>query len=286
MCRNELSEKQKRAWEFVTTFVNLYESYHNHKENMAYSAAATYLAVLGAGLFLEAWPPKGFLDNQVLGLIVLLVLIFGLHVIVILFLKWQLSNRAVAAIYVGAGIRTLVKWMNTPPEAAEMEPLIKNKESEENKQSDEKGASTDQEETASSLNESDAAKVPARANKNEPRSRNWLHAICNFTREKAKNLSTLVGRIRNSIKDGVLAIVTKTKKGVCVSIVFSKECIWPSRHITPFGDIDRSIYPKALFEACDEQICEGTGAVVHSRFVLCSCWVFFLLLVGKTVWNP
>ncbi len=50
---------QARQREFITIFRDHYASYHNHKENMAYTGAAAYLLALGAGLLLGDWPPFG-----------------------------------------------------------------------------------------------------------------------------------------------------------------------------------------------------------------------------------
>ena len=114
----ELNQKQERAWQFVTSFVTLYETYHNHKENMAYAAAAAYVAAISAGLITDSWPPELFSDQ----LSLVITFISVIHVIMILFLSWQLKNRAIAAICVAGGLRLLTQWIVTPPSETDLNP--------------------------------------------------------------------------------------------------------------------------------------------------------------------
>ena len=63
--------------------------------------------------------------------------------------------------------------------------------------------------------------------------------------------------------------------------------ICPSRRLTVKPDVPYAVYPKAVVEAWLKQAERGSGAVFHSRLVLCASWSIYVALLARTLmWDP
>jgi hypothetical protein len=84
---------------FLTTKVQLWETYHNHKENMANAGFLVQLSLFGAIMTGGLWPPKWvekcITMPEIGTFLVYLVLWFIVHY----YTRWQLINKRIAALY-------------------------------------------------------------------------------------------------------------------------------------------------------------------------------------------
>ena len=63
--------------------------------------------------------------------------------------------------------------------------------------------------------------------------------------------------------------------------------IWPSNRLSVKPDVPHEVYPSAVVEAWQDQAERGSGAIYHSRLVLCTCWfIYVALLVRTLMWSP
>ena len=58
--------------------------------------------------------------------------------------------------------------------------------------------------------------------------------------------------------------------------------VWPSKQIMIRSDVNDRYYPEALVRAWIEQRREGSGAVNHSRVIVISGWLFYVVLIART----
>ncbi len=116
-----------RARDLLGHLLSEYDSYHNHKENMAHAALVLVLALAGAILSLDHWPPLWVpsinLPPKWIAFIGFL-LVWGLgH----RYIRWQLRNRRAAAIVYGGALRALSEWVKRDPCVNDLEPYSKPK---------------------------------------------------------------------------------------------------------------------------------------------------------------
>lgn len=85
--------------DFLHERLATWEAYHNHKEGMAYAAAALWVGAAAAALVVDRWPPPwvgACLTNRFWAAVVVSLAWF----LMLSFLRWQLRNRRWAAIQV------------------------------------------------------------------------------------------------------------------------------------------------------------------------------------------
>jgi len=92
------------------------DSYHNHKESMAYAGLLVVLAICGGILSLQEWPPKWIpppfgLSNRSFTLICVFISWLLCH----LYIRWQLRYRRGAAITYNGALRSLAEWVTREP---------------------------------------------------------------------------------------------------------------------------------------------------------------------------
>lgn len=61
-----IQQPANKAREFLTTILNTYEQYHNHKESMAYAGFTLYALLVGSAALSSWWP----LSNAILGFLI------------------------------------------------------------------------------------------------------------------------------------------------------------------------------------------------------------------------
>lgn len=95
---------QERAEKFLYDFVAAYRTYHNHKERNAYVSFLVYFTFFASALLLGDWPLHK--EKHIPDVVTIIcVTIFWLYALI--FMKWQLRNRRIAAIYVAAAQESL-----------------------------------------------------------------------------------------------------------------------------------------------------------------------------------
>lgn len=114
-CDAQSEGNRKNAIELLRTMIQTYGRYHNHKETMAHVGVAVQMAVFGAILVADTWPPSWVPSITIDQRIVAAICIFGIWAFVHVFVRWQLRQRRVAASWYAAMITTLAKWTVTPP---------------------------------------------------------------------------------------------------------------------------------------------------------------------------
>ncbi len=93
---------------FLTLKLGLWETYHNHKENMANAGFLVQLSLFGSIITGGLWPPtwvEKFISLPELGtFLVYLILWFIVHY----YTRWQLINKRIAALYYSGFDQSLV----------------------------------------------------------------------------------------------------------------------------------------------------------------------------------
>ena|SRR5712692_10568637 len=89
---------------------------------MAHAAIVVSLAFVGAVMSAEPWPPTWVptvrIQNSRLAFVGVMALWFCIHA----YIRWQLRNRRIAAIYVAALLKVLRAWATTPPKPEDLKP--------------------------------------------------------------------------------------------------------------------------------------------------------------------
>jgi hypothetical protein len=101
----------------ITAFLSGYETYHHHKEVMAYTASALYVSAATAFLFA---PPRPVPRSCVLLLATVVVV---LALLGLLYVNWQLRQREVAAGRAEACSTVASRWLHRDPEPADLVPV-------------------------------------------------------------------------------------------------------------------------------------------------------------------
>ena len=103
--------KIENAREFVQAMLNRYASYHQNKESMAYAGITLFGGITGASVLSDKWPPD-WCSNSLL-----LPFLAGtfLWIIILIFIRFQLTRRRWAALRVAGCDRLLSAWLQNPP---------------------------------------------------------------------------------------------------------------------------------------------------------------------------
>ena len=97
-------------------------TYHNHKETMAHAAFLVEVALFGAIMTMNKWPPAWIPSSYVSARILAFIGFFIIWIIIHVFIRWQLRNRRWAAIQCAGIIRAIRKWINEPPKNEDFKP--------------------------------------------------------------------------------------------------------------------------------------------------------------------
>jgi hypothetical protein len=106
------------AHELLRQYLAIYDSYHNHKEMMAYVVTALYLG--GAAALLVAEPLWEDRDRTTLVLMACFLVLVS--VLAFLFVRHQLLRRRSAGDMFKACACLASRWLSSPPDAAALEP--------------------------------------------------------------------------------------------------------------------------------------------------------------------
>lgn len=119
----EYRRKLERTEKYLYDFLNAYRTYHNHKERMAYVSFVVYLGFFASALLAGTWPfhhEISISDN------ITIIIITAIWLFALVFLKWQLRLRRIAAIYVAAAQEVLASFLSELPLKSMLEPNIRN----------------------------------------------------------------------------------------------------------------------------------------------------------------
>ena len=114
-----------RAQKLLEHLLGEMDSYHNHKESMAYAGLLVMLAICGGILSFHEWPPKWIptpfgLSNRSFTLICVFVLWLLGHI----YIRWQLRYRRCAAITYNGALRALAEWVTREPTEEDCAPAF------------------------------------------------------------------------------------------------------------------------------------------------------------------
>lgn len=105
-----------RMKDFLYVRMSQMHSYHDHKETMAHAALLVSLGLVGAVLGTKDWPPDWVpsvsLWEKAVASIGVLTVWFLIHY----YMRWELRNRRIAAMYVESFLKVLRNWEISPPE--------------------------------------------------------------------------------------------------------------------------------------------------------------------------
>ncbi|MHC4440198.1 MAG: hypothetical protein ACYS3S_22835, partial [Planctomycetota bacterium] len=90
-------------------------SYHDHKETMAHAGLLVGLVLLGSVLGASSWPPSWVPDIQIPARFVAMFGVCLLWLLIHIYVRWQLRNRRVAALYTDSLLMLLRKWTYKKP---------------------------------------------------------------------------------------------------------------------------------------------------------------------------
>lgn len=105
-------EKPDKVQQFLANQMQYWATYHHHKEQMAFGAAALYLTGSAALSFLGIDPI--YMNHFVLWLCMIFFLLLT-GIIGIAFVYWQLGHRAFAAEMVRTYGLLSIRWLNNSP---------------------------------------------------------------------------------------------------------------------------------------------------------------------------
>jgi hypothetical protein len=120
----------KTDWteKYISIVLNDLSVYHNHKETMAHAAFLLQVALFGAIMSIDKWPPSwvpiiSLPGNYYLpSMTVAFLGFFLVWLIIHIFIRWQLRKRRWAAIQFAGIMRVIRKWINDPPTAEDLKP--------------------------------------------------------------------------------------------------------------------------------------------------------------------
>jgi hypothetical protein len=109
------NDKVTRMIDFLNLRMSQMHSYHDHKENMAHAAVVVAIGLVGTVLGTQIWPPSWVhslcVSSKAMASIGAVTVWLFIHV----YMRWQLRNRRVAAIYVASLLKVLRDWVISPP---------------------------------------------------------------------------------------------------------------------------------------------------------------------------
>ena len=85
--------------DYLTVKIQLWETYHNHKESMANAGFLVQLSLFGSIIAEALWPPKWVSKVIVLPELCTFIVYFLLWFLIHYYMRWQLINKRVAAMY-------------------------------------------------------------------------------------------------------------------------------------------------------------------------------------------
>lgn len=117
----------QRAQDLVDHLLSDTDSYHNHKESMAYAGLLAVLALAVGILSLDQWPPYWVpsLHVSLSSRTVTFIAFTCLWLLGHIYIRWQLRYRRWAAITQGGALRALAEWVTRNPRPSDLHPYPK-----------------------------------------------------------------------------------------------------------------------------------------------------------------
>jgi len=108
--------------DYISVRLELWVTYHNHKENMANAGFLVQISLFGAVITKNLWPPEWV--ARVIELPELATfLVYGvLWFLVPYYPRWQLINKRISAFYVAAFDQAFQKMVTCDPNSLDMRP--------------------------------------------------------------------------------------------------------------------------------------------------------------------
>lgn len=89
----------ERMLQFLSVKLNIWETYHNHKENMSNAGFLVQLGLFSSIITGGLWPPKWVTDVIILPELATFLVYFILWFLIHYYTRWQLINKRIAALY-------------------------------------------------------------------------------------------------------------------------------------------------------------------------------------------
>lgn len=100
------------AKDYIQAQIQFWETYHHHKEQMAFAATGLLLTGAAALAFID---PPAIVDSQFSNWVIFLVLVAMTATGGVFFVDWELSLREFAASMLRASHRLSVEWLTSLP---------------------------------------------------------------------------------------------------------------------------------------------------------------------------
>ncbi len=84
---------------YLTIKLEIWETYHNHKENMSNAGFLVQLSLFGAIISKGLWPPEWVANVIALPKVATFTVYFMLWFLIHYYTRWQLINKRIAALY-------------------------------------------------------------------------------------------------------------------------------------------------------------------------------------------
>jgi hypothetical protein len=124
--KGDLPAWRNRTTSFLELLLAQYETYHNHKENMAHAGFLLQLGALVAVIAAEKMPPDWIMNSLLYPRLHVTIIVVATWFITSIFIRWQLINRRIAALLFAAILSTLRDWAVKQPTEEELRPATKN----------------------------------------------------------------------------------------------------------------------------------------------------------------
>ena len=111
-----------RAWNFLSSHRQLLDGYHHHKENMANAGFIVQLSLFGAVVSPKVWPPAWVEASIVAPATSTWLVYFILWMVLHVYIRWQLQNKRIAAIFIAGIQKALLDWLKSAPSSEDLQP--------------------------------------------------------------------------------------------------------------------------------------------------------------------
>ena len=123
---------RKEILSYLQTRINLWETYHNHKEAMSNAGFLVQISLFGSIVTETLWPPEWvrkilyFVDDPILiANIITFLVYFILWFLIHYYIRWQLINKRIAALYFAGFEKAFLKFLSTSKDNLDCTPYHK-----------------------------------------------------------------------------------------------------------------------------------------------------------------
>ncbi len=108
--------------ELLTVRLEQMHTYHDHKEKMAHAGILVELVLMGAVLGTDNWPLDWVPDLCIPKRYICLFGLFLIWILIHIYIRWQLRNRRIAALYVAGLLELFKDWAYKKPTDKDLKP--------------------------------------------------------------------------------------------------------------------------------------------------------------------